>query len=186
MVPKANVLTLTAIGLIAATLPARAGDKDLVLGIIGAIASGIQQQAAREQTQPSPSFVSRPHEDYERTLLRQEIQRRLGLLGFNPGGEDGVFGPRTRQAIAGFQDSIGRDPSGKISEEEVRILYSMTERPTAAAEPVELQPTTTIPAESSSTLTSPGGNATAQPQPLEAQPSNGGEILTISPSIPLQ
>jgi hypothetical protein len=188
MVSKTIRFTLAAIGLVAAMAPAHASERDLVLGIIGAIASGIQQQAAREQRQPSPGFVSRPHEDYERLLLRQEIQRRLGLLGFNPGPADGVFGPRTRQAIAEFQTSIGRNPSGKISEEEIRVLYAMTSNPAAVsvAPPIQLQPSGAISPAQSEVFVAPRRDESVLAQPLEAQPPTEGSILTIRPSIPLQ
>ena len=36
----------------------------------------------------------------------------LQAAGFDPGGADGLFGPRTRAAIRGWQSSRGRRPTG--------------------------------------------------------------------------
>ena len=39
------------------------------------------------------------------SLDRQRLQVALIALGFDPGGSDGVFGPRTRQAIGAWQSA---------------------------------------------------------------------------------
>lgn len=51
-----------------------------------------------------------------------EVQSLLNAAGFNAGGVDGVAGPGTRAAIAQFQQSIGRAPTGILSEEELQAL----------------------------------------------------------------
>ncbi|MEM7470825.1 MAG: lytic murein transglycosylase [Pseudomonadota bacterium] len=43
---------------------------------------------------------------------RREIQSRLMARGYDTGGADGVFGPKTRAAIAAFQKSIGQAATG--------------------------------------------------------------------------
>ena len=43
---------------------------------------------------------------------RRQIQQGLDAAGFDPGGADGLFGPRTRAAIRGWQSSRGRRPTG--------------------------------------------------------------------------
>ena len=45
---------------------------------------------------------------------RQQIQRGLQATGFDPGGADGLFGPRTRAAIRGWQTSRGARATGYL------------------------------------------------------------------------
>ncbi len=51
--------------------------------------------------------------------VKAEIQRGLKAMGFDPGGVDGVFGPRTRAAIAKWQQrppvkAKGKKPTGYL------------------------------------------------------------------------
>lgn len=41
-----------------------------------------------------------------------ELQERLAALGFDPGRVDGIFGARTRAAVAGFQSDAGLPSDG--------------------------------------------------------------------------
>ncbi|MDF2631174.1 MAG: spore peptidoglycan hydrolase [Symbiobacteriaceae bacterium] len=41
-----------------------------------------------------------------------ELQRRLDVLGFSPGGSDGIFGLQTREAVVRFQQEYGLVPDG--------------------------------------------------------------------------
>jgi N-acetylmuramoyl-L-alanine amidase len=40
------------------------------------------------------------------------LQRKLNVLGFDAGKEDGLFGPRTDRALREFQRNVGDDPDG--------------------------------------------------------------------------
>lgn len=53
---------------------------------------------------------------------RRDVQRDLSLLGFNPRGIDGVFGPGSRTAISAHQRSLGLPETGFLSAEQLRIL----------------------------------------------------------------
>lgn len=53
---------------------------------------------------------------------RRDVQRDLSLLGFNPRGVDGVFGPGSRAAISAHQRSLGLPETGFLSAEQLRIL----------------------------------------------------------------
>ncbi|GGE50793.1 peptidoglycan-binding domain-containing protein [Actibacterium pelagium] len=47
--------------------------------------------------------------------FRAELQLRLQLLGFDPKGTDGFFGPNSRKAISAWQVSIDAEPTGYFS-----------------------------------------------------------------------
>ena len=75
-----------------------------------------------------------------------EMQTLLNARGFSVGTPDGIAGPGTRRAIAAFQQSINRAPTGNLSEEELALLRSDagTARSTTAAtlkqpEPVDIR-----------------------------------------------
>ncbi|MEM9139072.1 MAG: peptidoglycan-binding protein, partial [Pseudomonadota bacterium] len=48
---------------------------------------------------------------------RRGLQRRLTLIGYDSGGVDGIFGPKTRNAIADFQVAENLQPTGFIGPE---------------------------------------------------------------------
>ncbi|MFN3548188.1 MAG: peptidoglycan-binding domain-containing protein [Mesorhizobium sp.] len=51
------------------------------------------------------------------------IQSALVLMGYDPGPVDGAFGPRTRDALAQFQDDNGLPATGEIDEGTIALLY---------------------------------------------------------------
>ena len=61
---------------------------------------------------------------------RREIQEGLQAAGFDPGGADGMFGPRTRAAIRSWQTSRGARATGYLDGASVAAL-----RPSAAGQP---------------------------------------------------
>ena len=61
---------------------------------------------------------------------RQQIQRGLEEAGFDPGGADGLFGPRTRAAIRGWQTSRGSRATGYLDRAAVAAL-----RPSGLGQP---------------------------------------------------
>ena len=61
---------------------------------------------------------------------RQQIQRGLEAAGFDPGGADGLFGPRTRSAIRGWQTSRGSRATGYLDGPTAAAL-----RPSALGQP---------------------------------------------------
>ena len=50
------------------------------------------------------------------------VQAELQRLGYNPGGVDGSFGPRTRRALIDFQQDNGLPVTGEIDEETLSAL----------------------------------------------------------------
>ena len=67
---------------------------------------------------------------------RQRIQRGLEAAGFNPGGADGMFGPRTRAAIRSWQSSRGARATGYLDAASAVALRSaaVAPLPTPAAQ----------------------------------------------------
>ena len=85
---------------------------------------------------PAP-LRSRADETSEQTLAlaraeRIRIQRRLALAGFDPRGFDGVFGPRTREAIAAYQVASGFPSTGYLDAGVLADLRTRTEDAYAA------------------------------------------------------
>lgn len=56
---------------------------------------------------------------------RRDVQRDLTLLGFDTRGVDGVFGPGTRRAIAGFQQKNGFPETGFLTRDQLAVLDRM-------------------------------------------------------------
>lgn len=84
--------------------------------------------AALAEQVPPPAATA----ETERALAldrsaRREIQVRLRLAGHDPGGVDGVFGPRTRSAVAGWQEANGQPVSGYLNEAQRDRLVGETE-----------------------------------------------------------
>ena len=66
---------------------------------------------------------------------RREIQRQLTFLGFNTRGIDGIFGPGTRSAIAGWQAGRGLPETGFLTAAQMGLLaQDVAQREAEAAE----------------------------------------------------
>ncbi|MGY6536577.1 MAG: peptidoglycan-binding domain-containing protein [Pararhodobacter sp.] len=65
---------------------------------------------------------------------RRAIQRELTLLGFDPRGIDGIFGPATRSAVAAWQRHNGYEANGFLNRDQVFELASQAARRAAELE----------------------------------------------------
>ncbi|MGR3837925.1 MAG: peptidoglycan-binding domain-containing protein [Cognatishimia sp.] len=65
---------------------------------------------------------------------RQEIQRSLALLGYDPRGIDGVFGPATRRAIAAWQSDNRLEAHGFLDRDQLFLLQEVAARRAAELE----------------------------------------------------
>jgi peptidoglycan hydrolase-like protein with peptidoglycan-binding domain len=79
-----------------------------------------QDQQQTELTEGSP--------DTEDAILdrdtRHELQGRLSSLGYDTLGTDGVFGERSRDAIASWQQDNGAPVTGYLSEDQVQAIFA--------------------------------------------------------------
>ena len=62
---------------------------------------------------------------------RRGIQRALSAAGFRPGQPDGLFGRRTRVAIAEWQKARGEKPTGYLNADGVKALLADESEPEA-------------------------------------------------------
>ena len=81
---------------------------------------------------------------------RRQVQEGLQAAGFDPGGADGMFGPRTRSAIRSWQTSRGARATGYLDGASVAALRpSVLRSPTfRQREPVAAVSSTRVPAAS--------------------------------------
>ena len=71
---------------------------------------------------------------------RRRIQEGLRAAGFDPGGADGLFGPRTRAAIRSWQSARGGRASGYLNGAAVEALRSAGPEPAATTAAAEVSP----------------------------------------------
>lgn len=80
--------------------------------------------ATRKLQSKTTVFETAPdtREAYLEPGTRVQTQRWLNALGYSTGGADGVFGPRTRSAIASWQRSSGFRADGYLTRKQYRQL----------------------------------------------------------------
>jgi peptidoglycan hydrolase-like protein with peptidoglycan-binding domain len=107
------------------------------------------------------------------TVGRQRVQRLLSRLGYDTGGADGIFGPRTRSQLTAFQRAKSLVPTGYLDRNTLARLEGDAGqlRPSAPVATPAQRPETAPPAS--------GGKATAP-----ARPPPGGMVLCRGPNDP--
>ncbi len=66
----------------------------------------------------------------------QQAQEQLSRLGYDPGVADGVYGPRTRQALEAFQGTQGLPVTGILDEATRQALERDTAISAVASSPL--------------------------------------------------
>ena len=89
---------------------------------------------------------------------RREVQRGLQAAGFDSGGADGLFGPRTRSAIRRWQTSRGSRATGYLDASSVSSL-----RPSVSGQPT-VRERAGVAAASSAVASAPAAVSAAQQQ----------------------
>ncbi|NBB98437.1 MAG: hypothetical protein GVY34_09765 [Alphaproteobacteria bacterium] len=105
---------------------------------LGQYPNGLNAQEARQRIEALRNSPERIEQDL--ALGRDErraIQRDLTTLGFNTRGIDGLFGPGTRGAIAGWQAQADFDQTGYLTREQVFELAGQAARRSAEIEAEE-------------------------------------------------
>ncbi|WP_119309468.1 peptidoglycan-binding domain-containing protein [Cohaesibacter haloalkalitolerans] len=106
--------------------PAMAGGGDAVAGAIIGGTLGLMLGGAAAHSHPvrRPPPPPRYYQTPEETRYNMDIQTRLNYLGYNAGGADGVMGRRSRAAISDFQYEAGFPVTGRLTNEQVSVLFS--------------------------------------------------------------
>lgn len=117
-----------------------------------------------------------------------EVQRRLTAFKLFDGKVDGLYGPRTARSVKAFEASLGREPTGKLTQEIIELIMAtpITAEPvlkmeTAVAEqsPVtavsEPAATAVLPLEETSSLPAPA--------PLVASTGDAPAELALQPTV---
>ena len=109
---------------------------------------------------------------------RRQIQERLQAAGFDAGGADGLFGPRTRAAIRQWQESRAAPATGYLNRLAVDTLRNPDTSPPLSASTGYRTVTPATPravteafaaaAEAPGSLASPAGVASTAPAPIPA------------------
>ena len=95
----------------------------------GALSGGIDESGAAEEEIAPPGVTGqvRPEQAVEDALgldqpTRRRVQRQLSILGYDPRGIDGVFGPGTRTALREWQSERSLAGDGYLSGSQVSRL----------------------------------------------------------------
>ncbi|WP_170921212.1 protein kinase domain-containing protein [Enhydrobacter aerosaccus] len=103
---------------------------------------------------------------------RQQLQAALAAQGFDPQGIDGVFGPRTRQAIAAWQKNRNEPSTGFLSDAQKQALLTSAPSTNTAATPAA--------------TTAPAAAPTAAANPFDGTYAGTAELPTGTQPVSLR
>lgn len=100
----------------------------------GRMATAARAEIARQRA--DPAFQARTAEDALglNRDQRRAIQRQLSLLGLDPKGVDGVFGPGSRAAIQNWQERNAERVTGFLTRDQILRLTAQADRRAAELE----------------------------------------------------
>jgi len=91
--------------------------------------TAISGQGLAPDIEVEDTGVLPPKLDYQRAMRRGTVgldvlalQETLAFLGYDPGQADGVFGPRTEEAVRAFLSAKGKPYPGYVGSQEVQLL----------------------------------------------------------------
>lgn len=122
-------------------------------GIIRQVPGRVLEEILRQQEQPRRQQPTVPEVVRPKVVIDDipaercmGIQSALASLNFDVGTVDGQCGPRTRRAIAAYQESLGADPSGQLTSGQEQALLAqgtpqtVVPSPAPSAQPVPPPP----------------------------------------------
>lgn len=105
--------------------------------------SDVAQGRIAEMNRPESPEAMAAGEESELKLSRQEraqVQRNLSVIGYDPRGIDGIFGPGTRSALSQWQRDEGLEATGYITGNQlIRLEEAAVERQAALEEEAQLR-----------------------------------------------
>ena len=101
--------------------------------------NGAHADQARRTIRQIQSQPNRDAQQAEQALNlsrdeRRQVQRDLSLLGFDPHGIDGLFGPGTRSALTDWQKKYAHNPTGYLTQAQLGQLRSQAQARNAELE----------------------------------------------------
>lgn len=98
-----------------------------------AYSGGLFSRQAEQRIKAIRSAPERRAKDAETAIgldreARRQVQRDLSILGFDPRGIDGIFGPGTRGAIAAWQTERGFPATGYLGPRQLEVLRNTAQR----------------------------------------------------------
>lgn len=112
-----------------------------------------------------------------------ELQQRLAALGFFDAKVDGYYGPKTADAIRGFEASVGLNSSGALTPEIIAAVRAYQPTSAPSATPIPARPSASTP------QVDPQQAAAADPLlPLlmATTPTQPTQVATVTPSATVE
>lgn len=116
-----------------------------------------------------------------------EVQKRLNLLNYDAGPEDGILSKSTRDASAAFQRDHNRPPTGILTRDGVDLLYKLTD-PKQAQAIADVQRDKDADLTTGTATHTPAGQATQEtPTPsvaavIDSEPETATETASGNPN----
>ena len=107
---------------------------------------------------------------------RQRIQVALTSLGFETHGNDGLFGPRSREMIAAWQSAHGQPSTGFLNEQQHRLLIASAAHAIAKYDDEQKRRADEKKTEAEASLRTP------QPATPGLPPQSGSNVATAAPA----
>ena len=157
--------------------PAMAGGGDAVAGAIIGGTLGLMLGGAAANSKPARRAAPRRYRSHEEVRYYASIQSRLNYLGYNAGAVDGVMGRRSRAAVSDFQYEAGFPITGRLTDEQVNVLFSPEFEqahfnPTAPDAPLSVDPIEDDAGFSTVPQSSTASQSSVVPQVIESEPTD--------------
>ena len=142
----------------------------IIGGTLGLMLGGAANSHPVRRPPPPPRYYQTPEE----IRYNASIQSRLNYLGYNAGPVDGVMGRQSRTAISDFQFEAGFRVTGRLTNEQVDVLFSADfERAHFNAPPPDAP--LPVPPQDNASASDNAGMSTGEPDIVENEPIEGNE-----------